>query len=122
MLENIIKEYLPLIFIVVFGFAVAVAFMLLSEWLGARRKTKGKVTTYESGMPVFGTARNRFSVKFYMIAVSFIVFDIEVVFLYPWAVQFLSLGLTVFAAMILFIVILFIGLFWELRKGGLEWD
>lgn len=122
MLESIIKEYLPLVFIVLFGFAIGVVFMFLSEWLGARRKTAGKATTYESGMPIFGSARDRFSVKFYMVAVSFIVFDIEVVFLYPWAVQVMKLGLPVFGAMMLFVVILFIGLFWEIRKGGLEWD
>ncbi len=122
MLEQIIKQYLPLIFILVFGFGVGLIFMVLSEWLGARRKTKAKQTTYESGMPIFGTARDRFSVKFYMVAVSFIVFDIEVVFLYPWAVRFKELGLTVFIAMAIFIFILFAGYFWEVRKGGLEWD
>jgi NADH-quinone oxidoreductase subunit A len=122
MLESIIKEYLPLVFIVLFGFAIGGVFMIASEWLGARRGTAGKVTTYESGMPIFGSARDRFSVKFYMVAVSFIVFDIEVVFLYPWAVQMVELGLPVFIAMMIFIVILFIGLFWEIRKGGLEWD
>lgn len=122
MLESIIKEYLPLVFIVFFGFAIGVVFMFLSEWLGARRKTPGKATTYESGMPIFGSARDRFSVKFYMVAVSFIIFDIEVVFLYPWAVQVMELGLPVFGAMMLFVVILFIGLFWEICKGGLEWD
>lgn len=117
-----IENYLPLIIMVVFGFAIGVVFLFLSEWLGAKRKTKGKESTYESGMPVFGTARDRFSVKFYMIAVSFIVFDIEVVFMYPWAVRFQSLGLTAFLAMILFITVLFIGYAWELSKGGLEWD
>ena len=82
-----LELYLPLIFMLIFGFGVAVAFMFLSEWLGARRETDGKKSTYESGMPPRGTARDRFSVKFYMVAVSFIVFDVEVVFLYPWAVS-----------------------------------
>jgi len=103
-----------------FGFAVL--FLVLSEWLGARRATKEKETTYESGMEPVGTARERFSVKFYMVAVSFIVFDIEVVFLYPWAVQFRSLGLAAFISMMIFVVILFVGYFYELRKGGLDWD
>jgi NADH-quinone oxidoreductase subunit A len=115
-------EYLPLIIMLIVGFAVAGLFLLLSEWLGARRGTPGKVTTYESGMEPVGTARDRFSVKFYMVAVSFIVFDIEVVFMYPWAVSLGDMGLTAFWAMTVFIVILFLGYFWELKKGGLNWD
>jgi NADH-quinone oxidoreductase subunit A len=115
-------DYIPLIIMLVFGFAFALIFMILSEWLGARRKTKGKLTTYESGMIPFGTARDRFSVKFYMVAVSFIVFDIEVVFLYPWAVQFKQLGLPAISAMAIFFLVLFFGYFYELRKGGFEWE
>lgn len=116
------EEYLPLIFMVIIGFGFALLFLVLSEWLGARRKTAGKQTTYESGMVPFGTARKRFSIKFYLVAVSFIVFDIEVVFLYPWAVKFNSLGLAAVLAMVIFILILFAGYFYELRKGGLDWD
>ena len=119
---NVLETYLPLIFMLVFGFAVALAFLIGSEWLGARRKTKGKETTYESGMEPVGTARERFSVKFYMVAVSFIVFDIEVVFMYPWAVQMSQLGLTAFTAMMIFITILLAGLYYEIKKGGLKWD
>lgn len=117
-----LQSYLPLILMVVFGFGVGVAFLFLSEWLGARRRTEGKATTYESGMPPVGTARERFSVKFYMVAVSFIIFDIEVVFMYPWAVRFNALGLTAFIAMIIFIFVLFAGYYWEYKKGGFEWD
>lgn len=115
-------SYIPLVFMIIFGFAVAVVFLLLSEWLGSRRKTIGKETTYESGMLPYGTARSRFSVKFYMVAVSFIVFDVEVVFMYPWAVQVSSLGISAFIAMMIFIGVLFAGYFYEVKKGGLEWD
>jgi len=115
-------EYAPLIFMVIIGFAVAVIFLFGSEFLGAKRNTKEKRSTYESGMIPVGNARERFSVKFYMVAVSFIIFDIEVVFLYPWAVQLKTLGLTAFIAVVLFIVILFAGYFYEVLKGGLNWD
>ena len=115
-------DYLPLIITVIAGFAFASVFMILSEWLGARRKTSEKETTYESGMLPYGSARERFSVKFYMVAVSFIVFDIEVVFLYPWAVQFKQLGLAAFIGVMSFLVILFVGYFYELRKGGFDWN
>ncbi len=117
-----IIDYIPLIFTILFGFGFGLMFMKLSEWLGARRSTKGKVTTYESGMIPYGTARDRFSVKFYMVAVSFIIFDIEVVFLYPWAVQFKKMGVPGIAAMGIFFLILLFGYFYELRKGGFEWD
>jgi NADH-quinone oxidoreductase subunit A len=115
-------QYLPLIVMVVFGFGIGLAFMLLSEWLGARRGTKGKKTTYESGMVPYGTARNRFSVKFYLVAMSFIVFDIEIVFLYPYAVAFRDFGFYAHLGMFIFILILFIGYYWELKKGGFQWD
>jgi NADH-quinone oxidoreductase subunit A len=105
-----------------FGFGVAAAFLFLSEWLGARRRTAEKETTYESGMQPVRTARERFSVKFYMTAVLFILFDIEIVFMYPWAVQFRELGMTGFVAMLLFIVLLFAGYIYVLRKGALKWD
>ncbi|MFH1052370.1 MAG: NADH-quinone oxidoreductase subunit A [bacterium] len=115
-------EYVPLILMVIVGFAFAIVFLFAAEWLGAKRLTKEKQTTYESGMLPFGNARERFSVKFYMVAVSFIVFDIEVVFLYPWATQLTELGLTAFIAVVIFIVILFAGYFYELVKGGFNWD
>jgi len=115
-------EYIPLILMVVIGFGTAIIFLLLSEWLGAKRSTFEKQSTYESGMLPVRQARERFSVKFYLIAMSFIVFDIEVVFLYPWAVQFKELAPAGIIAMFIFIVILFVGYFYELLKGGLDWD
>lgn len=117
-----VYTYLPLIIMLIVGFGLGVAFMFLSEWLGARRDTKEKQSTYESGMQPYKTARERFSVKFYLVAMSFIVFDIEVVFLYPWAVQFRELGVAALAAMFIFIVVLFAGYYYEIKKGGLEWQ
>lgn len=115
-------DYIPLIFTILVGFGLAVVFVLLSEYLGARRKTKWKMTTYESGMPPQGSTGQRYSIKFYMVAVSFIIFDIEVVFLYPWAVQFRQLAGPGIVAMAIFLVILFLGYIYELKKGGFEWD
>lgn len=115
-------EYIPVIVMMGIALVTALAFLFLSEWLGARRTTKEKLSTYESGMIPFGTARERFSVKFYLVAVSFIVFDIEVVFLYPWAVQFMQSTPAGVIAMFIFLIILFIGYFYELRKGGFDWD
>jgi NADH-quinone oxidoreductase subunit A len=120
--ESILMEYLPLLLMIVVGCAVGVQFALFSEWLGARRFTKEKHTTYESGMIPYGSASERFSIKFYLTAVSFIVFDVEVVFIYPWAVQLRELGVQGFLAMSIFIAVLLIGLVYEIKKGGLKWD
>lgn len=117
-----LEDYVPLILMVIVGFVVGVVFLYLSEWLGARRTTEGKQSTYESGMEPMGSARDRFSIKFYMVAVSFIVFDIEVVFMYPWAVTMGTMGMTAFWTMMIFMVILFIGYYYELKKGGFQWD
>jgi NADH-quinone oxidoreductase subunit A len=114
--------YFPIVLMVIVGFGFALLFLALSAWMGSRRGTPQKETTYESGVEPVGNARQRFSVKFYMVAVSFIIFDIEVVFLYPWAVQAGVLGWIPFAAMMIFILVLFAGYFYELKKGGFEWD
>ncbi len=117
-----IIDYLPVIIMIVFSIAMGFLFLFLAKWLGAKRTTYAKETTYESGLMPFSTARQRFSIKYYMIAVSFIVFDIEVVFLYPWAVRLKENSPEGFVAMMIFIFILFIGWLWEYKKGGLEWD
>lgn len=116
------ETYFPIVLMVIIGFVFALIFLALSAWMGARRATQMKETTYESGVEPVGNARQRFSVKFYMVAVSFIIFDIEVVFLYPWALQAGVLGWIPFAAMMIFIVVLLAGYFYELKKGGFEWD
>ncbi len=77
---------------------------------------------YESGMIPLGDTRERFSVKFYMVAISFIVFDLETIFLVPWAVRMRELGFSAFVAMLLFVAVLSLGLVYEWKKGGLEWE
>jgi NADH-quinone oxidoreductase subunit A len=124
-----LQAYLPLLvlFLVVAGFAVVN--IAISELLGRQRAARGKLTTYECGMTPVGTARGRFSVKFYLVAVFFILFDIEAVFLIPWAVNLKGMvaqnpanGLPLFTEMLVFLGILFVGLLYVWKKGGLEWD
>jgi NADH-quinone oxidoreductase subunit A len=119
-------QYLPIILVLAFAAGFAVVAIKSSSWIGPQHPNKEKLSTYESGMEPVGTARDKFSVKYYMVAVSFIVFDIEVVFLYPWAVSFLNLksAETVYSLWIamIFIVILIIGLLYEFKKGVLKWD
>src|ERR1051325_8430836 len=122
-------DYLPilLMFIVAGGFAVGN--VLLSQLVGQRKRTKTKLMPYECGKDPVGSARERFSVKFYLIAMIFILFDIEVIFLIPWAVVFrrlsapeYGLGNLVFFEMILFIALLAAGLIYVIKKGAFDWS
>jgi NADH-quinone oxidoreductase subunit A len=121
-----LEQYLPVIIVLGFAFAFAVIAIKSSSLVGPKHPNKDKLSTYESGMEPIGSARERFSVKYYMVAVSFIVFDIEVVFLYPWAVSFLNLepNKLVYSLVtaIIFIMILVLGLIYELKKEVLKWD
>ena len=121
-----IDSYIPIIFVIVFSALFAFVSVKLSTLLGPNRPSKEKLSTYESGVEPVGTAHDRFSVKFYMVAVLFILFDIEVVFLYPWAVSFVNLDhvkmMYSFYSVIVFVVILLVGYFYVIKKGALKWD
>ena len=104
-------------------FAVAGGMILLSALFGPRRKgSSAKLSPYECGVPLLSDTRERFSVKFYLIALLFILFDIETVFLLPWAVVFRSLGIVGLIEVFIFIAVLGFGLVYVLRKGAFEWD
>ena len=106
---------------------LSIAFLKLTEFLGPKRPSSLKSSAYESGMDPIGTAHERYSVKFYLVAMIFIVFDIEVVFMYPWAVSFSDFiasgaGFGSLLVITVFTVILLIGLLYDIKKGGLDWD
>lgn len=121
-----LESYIPIIIVLVISILFAVTNVKLSSLLGPSRPNKEKMSTYESGVEPVGTAHDRFSVKFYMVAVLFILFDIEVVFLYPWAVSFINLDhvrmVYSFVSVIVFIVILLVGYIYVIKKGALKWD
>ncbi|MCZ6917445.1 MAG: NADH-quinone oxidoreductase subunit A [Gemmatimonadetes bacterium] len=117
-----IQEYIPILLLTGFVIANGIGMLVVSHLVSPRRPTKLKGAPYESGMPPLGGARLRFSVKFYLIAMLFIVFDIEVVFLIPWGVAFRKLGLTGLLAMAIFIVMLEVGHAYAWKRGALEWD
>lgn len=123
-----LSQYLPvlLMFVVAAGFAIT--FITLSQFVGQRKRTRTKLMPYECGKDPVGSARERFSVKFYLIAMLFILFDIEVIFLVPWAVVFRRLsspeyGLrnVVYFEMVVFIALLAAGLIYVIKKGALDW-
>src|ERR1041385_7839477 len=118
MLENYIPIGIMLCFAIVFGVVMSKA----SELFGPKHPTESKQSTYESGMEPVRTARDRVSVKYYMVAMLFILFDFEVVFLYPWAVNFRALGASGYIEMVVFIVILMLGYVYLWKKGALEWE
>ncbi|MBN2655075.1 MAG: NADH-quinone oxidoreductase subunit A [Nitrospirae bacterium] len=115
-------EYLPALLLM----AAAAAFASVSIFIGGifrlRRPYREKLLPYESGNPVVGEPRDRFSVKFYITAMLFVVFDVEAVFLYPWALSFGKIGLYALVEMILFIIILAIGYIYAWRKEAFKWD
>jgi NADH-quinone oxidoreductase subunit A len=115
-------NYLPILIMVGIAIVLAIVLLLLSRVLGPYRPNVHKLRPYESGMDPIGEARDRYSVSFYMVAMEFIVFDLEVVFIYPWAVRFTELGTGPFVAMMVFITVLLVGLLYTLKKGTLDWD
>lgn len=114
--------YVPILIMVVIGVALGLLLTAASMYFGPRRPTAAKLAPYESGIIPTTPARQRFPVKFYLMAMMFIVFDIEAIFLYPWAVQLRSLGKFGLIEMFTFVAILFVGLLYIWRKGALDWD
>ena len=116
------NDYLPVL--MQFGVALlfVVAVMLITHLLGPKRKTHDKLEAFECGIESQGNARHPFSVKYFLVAILFVLFDVEVIFMYPWAVNFKELGLLGFLEMILFITFVLCGFFYILKKGALEWE
>jgi NADH-quinone oxidoreductase subunit A len=115
-------DYLPVLIYIVIAAGLVGVIVLLSEFLGKKTHTPQKDMAYECGMDPIGDARHRYAVRFYVIAMFFIVFDIEAIFLYPWAVVFKPLGWFGFWEMLVFIGILTVGLAYVWGKGALEWE
>lgn len=116
------ETYFPVLVQIVIAVLVAAALITLSFVLGKRVKDRVKDSPYECGIVPTGSARERFSVKFYLVAIVFILFDIEAVFLYPWAVVFRELKLFAFVEMVLFIALILVGFFYIWKKGALDWS
>jgi NADH-quinone oxidoreductase subunit A len=119
--DNYFTRYLPLLIHILAASVVASAIVLLSWLLGKRRPTRAKLSPYECGMTPVGDARERFSVKFYLVAMLFILFDVEAVFLYPWAVILRDLKMFGFFEMLVYIVVILVGFFYVWKKGVLDW-
>ena len=117
-----LDSYLPILVLVAIALAFAVGSVVMSQLVGQKKPGVVKLAPYECGMPPVGTARDRVSIKFYIVAMLFILFDIEAVFLFPWAVVFKKLGMFGFIEMGVFILILLVGYVYVWKKGALEWE
>jgi NADH-quinone oxidoreductase subunit A len=122
MADLVPQNYLPILIFMMVAAAFAIVSILAGYVVRPSRPYRAKLMPYESGAPTFSDARAKFPMRYYIIAMLFVIFDIETVFLYPWAVVFQKLGLFGLVEMLLFIAILLVGYFYAWKKGALEWD
>lgn len=118
MLEN----YLPVLIFIVVGLAVGGVMIMLGLVLSPNKPDSEKLSAYECGFEAFGNARMKFDVRYYLVAILFIIFDLEIAFLFPWAIVLEDIGLFGYIAMAIFLGILVIGFIYEWKKGALEWE
>ena len=117
-----LANYLPILIFIAIGLFVGVAFVAIGTVLAPNRPDEEKLSPYECGFEAFEDARSKFDVRFYLVAILFIIFDLEIAFLFPWAIVLDEVGLFGFWSMVLFLGILVIGFIYEWMNGALEWD
>jgi len=117
-----LNDYFPIVmmFFVASGFVVVT--MVATHLLGPKRNTKTKLEAFESGIESKGNARVPFNIKYFLVAILFVLFDVEVIFMYPWAVLFKELGMAGFVEMVLFIAFLLVGFLYIIKRGALKWE
>ncbi len=115
-------EYLPILIIIIFSLFLSCIIVFASYFLALNRGDAEKLSVYESGFDPIGDSRQKFTIRFFLVAIVFIIFDLEVSFLFPWSVVLSHISLLGFYSMFIFILILALGLIYEFFKGGLEWE
>jgi NADH-quinone oxidoreductase subunit A len=120
--EAVPLNYLPILLFIGIAFAFGAVSLLAGWFVRPSRPYRAKLTPYESGSPLFSDARIQFPMRYYIIAMLFVIFDIEIIFMIPWAVRFQSLGLLGLIEMLVFLGILLVGFWYAWKKGALEWD
>ena len=117
-----LEQYLPVMLFILVGLLVGVAPQLIGYLLGPQRPDPAKNSPYECGFEAFDDARSKFDVRYYLVAILFILFDLEIAFLFPWAAALKEIGTTGFMAMMIFLGILVVGFIYEWKKGALDWE
>jgi NADH-quinone oxidoreductase subunit A len=115
-------EYFPIVLMAIVALGFVVTTMVATHWLGPKRKTKIKQEAFECGIESQGNARSPFSIKYFLVAILFVLFDVEVIFMYPWAVNFRELGVFGLIEMFSFMGLMIVGLIYVIRRGALNWD
>lgn len=121
-MSSSIYDFIPILMQVAFSFLFVFATVLASNMLGPKRKNANKLANFECGLDPIGNARSPFPVKYFLVAILFVLFDIEIIFMYPWAVNFLELSWEGFGKMGIFIGIIIVGFFYEAKRRALEWE
>ena len=121
-MEDLLREYLPIIIFLGLAIALGLVLLLAAFVLAVRNPDPEKVSAYECGFNAFDDARMKFDVRFYLVSILFIIFDLEIAFLFPWAVALDGLGMFGFMIMAVFLLLLVVGFIYEWKKGALEWD
>ena len=121
-LKSLPISYLPIIFQMLVALGFVVGTMFVTHKIGPRRITKDKLASFESGIEVIGNARTPISIKYFLVAILFVLFDVEVIFMYPWAVNFRDLGKDGLIEMFIFMGTLLLGFIYVIKKGALNWD
>jgi len=120
--SHVLGEYLPILLFLIVATGIGIALLVIGWALGPKRPNAEKLSPYECGFEAFEDARTQFDVRYYLVAILFIIFDLEIAFLFPWAVVFRDIGAPAIAAMAVFLGILVIGFIYEWKKGALEWE
>jgi len=120
--SNVASNYFPILIFFAVAVALSCVIMILPRLLAKSKPSKNKLSPYECGFDPFGDARSKFDIRFYLVAILFIIFDLEIMFLLPWAISLKKIGLFGFWSMMLFLGVLTIGLWYEWKKGALEWE
>src|SRR5262249_11633607 len=121
-MQDLLRDYLPLVIFMAIAAGVAIALMASALIIAVRNPDPEKLSAYECGFNPFDDARMKFDVRFYLVSLLFIIFDLEVAFLFPWAITLKEVGVFGFWSMMVFLAVLTIGFIYEWRKGALEWD
>jgi len=120
--ENIAQDYLPILMLLAVAIGLGIVLLLAAAVVAVRSPDPEKVSAYECGFNAFDDARMKFDVHFYLVAILFIIFDLEIAFLFPWAVAFQDISMLAFWSMMAFLAVLTIGFAYEWKKGALEWE
>ena len=122
MLVDFLKDYLSIIIFLFVALSLSIGFIVLNFLFSPRNPDPEKLSAYECGFEAFGDSRMKFDVRFYLVAILFIIFDLEIAFLFPWAISLGKIGLFGFISMMIFLFILTVGFIYEWKKGALDWE